>query len=67
MDVRCKDCKFFDRHTVGAGGECRRYPPVKGDPREMAIFPDVDGLADWCGEHSSLALTTASLIPRLLG
>ena len=50
MDYRCKYCKFFEPDAVGDGGECRRYPPAKGDL--MVGFPDVDGPSDWCGEYS---------------
>lgn len=52
MNVRCDECKFFNKHKLGPDGECRKSPPVyarfNADWDQIA-WPLVKA-DDWCGE-----------------
>jgi hypothetical protein len=49
-NIRCKNCKFFDRH-----GKCRRYPPkvfAFGEAENLKFMRHLPDVAtdEYCGE-----------------
>ena len=46
----CETCRFWSPWHKGAiSGNCHRYAPRPGDPREE--WPEVSA-SSWCGEHA---------------
>ncbi|MFH1716707.1 MAG: hypothetical protein ABIF19_05105 [Planctomycetota bacterium] len=62
-NIRCKNCRFFDRH-----GKCRRYPPrvfiaANGqDMRFLRHLPDV-AADEYCGEFEPKAVNVPAAMP----
>lgn len=51
--ITCKSCAFMDASNP-ARPFCRRYPAqlISENDNIRALYPVVNPLEDWCGEHS---------------
>jgi hypothetical protein len=58
----CNTCQFFDKHSGGSSGFCRRNAPGARDAG-VPPWPVVQGERDWCGEWKSRDATKPAPLP----
>lgn len=51
MDLRCDECRWWQKGGSPTYGFCKANPPFIGPDGTMARWPYVSA-AEWCGKHT---------------